>query len=600
MAELKCARARVELSARLDDEIDEATAAALDRHITSCADCRAHGELLAGARRALRAQPAQSVPNLAPAILARVASEPRRSHRRERLRVGGIAAAAAALLVAGASLPFSDAPPDVAGAREIRREVRRAARGLETYRASFELTERGWHPNVPVRRFRAEVAFDAPEDFMLRVRDQTRYPAGDGWPTNDVDVIANARRWWIREPSSCPTAALPGCAVLGPEREQRRVVDRQPFDGTSALPTDIIIPLETLSSSSELEVEGRARILGRSVLKVALPYRQAVPLVGAIETGGSWREFQPFDRVIIWIDRETWFPLRFDVVREGRRLLSARATSFARPPGLDDALFRSPPTGLSKDGGFDRVPFGRLDALAPSYVAGLDPYRAGIIEHQREVLAFADGMMWLKISSEPSRLRRAIFQNKAEELALAGGGYAYYEPGSSSFKRRVDLYGPRRHVHLESNLPRAELLAVAASLDIRGRRTDLWGTGGLRLRRLDVSAPLPDEFALAPGYLPPGYRASSAFESASGTVTVYYRRAEAEFDGIGIRVTQSRKVSLLPPTSENTVGVRIGSESGRWAVERGELEWIDHGVYRAVAAPSFGLATAVRIARSLR
>jgi hypothetical protein len=48
------------------------------------------------------------------------------------------------------------------------------------------------------------------------------------------------------------------------------------------------------------------------------------------------------------------------------------------------------------------------------------------------------------------------------------------------------------------------------------------------------------------------------------------------------------------------VPVRVDGDPARWSVERGEIEWIDDGVYRSVAAPSFDLATALQIARSLR
>jgi hypothetical protein len=57
---------------------------------------------------------------------------------------------------------------------------------------------------------------------------------------------------------------------------------------------------------------------------------------------------------------------------------------------------------------------------------------------------------------------------------------------------------------------------------------------------------------------------------------------------------------VLPPGSVDFIDVRVGGEIARWSPDRGELEWIDHGVYRAVAAPGFDLSTAVRIAESLR
>jgi hypothetical protein len=84
-----------------------------------------------------------------------------------------------------------------------------------------------------------------------------------------------------------------------------------------------------------------------------------------------------------------------------------------------------------------------------------------------------------------------------------------------------------------------------------------------------------------------------------GTCLLYFRSPEAEYDGLGIRITQTR-AARLPPTSETIVGVGVGGEPARWSVDRGELEWVHGGVYRAVSAPSFDLATALEIARSMR
>jgi hypothetical protein len=59
-------------------------------------------------------------------------------------------------------------------------------------------------------------------------------------------------------------------------------------------------------------------------------------------------------------------------------------------------------------------------------------------------------------------------------------------------------------------------------------------------------------------------------------VTVHYRHAEATYDGVGVRITQSRPVRL-PPPSETFRGISIGGLSARWSDERGELEWTEDG-----------------------
>lgn len=622
--EAGCGEVRVELSARLDGEVDAPTSRSLDEHLATCSACRRHEASLRRVRSALRVQPAESVPDLTSAIMEKVSSEGPRARRRDDwrsgLRIASISAAAAALLLLGASLPFGDDPTESAEAREIAEEVRAAAQELDTYRASFSILERGWDEDVPIRRFVARVWFDAPENFRLQVRDLTTYP-DDRWPKNNVDLVANARRWWIDEPSTCPSEALPECAVSAGS-EERSVIQRQPFDGTSTLPTDIIVPLETLASSENFTVLGRDVVAGRSSIKVALPYRQAIPLVNALQPGGLWREFHPLDRVEIWIDTQTWFPLRYQVIadrseeramwarlqglgdRGGQQLLSVRATGFSEP-SLPRAIFDAPVEGIVRSGGFRERAFAETTSwMAPSDLADLTPYRAGVTGAQR-TLTYTSGMTWLKVTS---RTGPTIGAETAQEVELGDGAFAYYQPATEDLKRRVDILGKHSQVHLESNLGRSRLLQVAASIDIAGNRLprtlerDKQRTV-LRLEPDDALERLP--FAATPRYLPSGYEAGAALLSRSEpggrTLTVYYRRQEAEYAGDGIRITQSPSIELLAPSAEQSFGVTTRDLArARWFPERGELEWIDGGIYRSVTVPSLDLQTAVRIAVSLQ
>lgn len=83
-------------------------------------------------------------------------------------------------------------------------------------------------------------------------------------------------------------------------------------------------------------------------------------------------------------------------------------------------------------------------------------------------------------------------------------------------------------------------------------------------------------------------------------MTLSYRRSEADFDPIGIRITQSPETDFLPPSSEDMDPLALRRTTARWSGERSEVEWIERGIYRAVAAPSFSRAAVLRIARGLR
>lgn len=623
MTSRTCEALRPDISARLDDELDEQRALELEAHIELCLSCSVYEERMRTARRALRVHTAEPVPDLREPIMARIRAEhPRVLRRREWVtgaRVGAVAAAVAALIVLASSIPFSDRQPQSAGATEIVAQVRAAAEDLDSYRATFTIVERGYPAGVDERRFNAQVFYEAPERFRLRVRDLTTYP-DSRWPDNDIDLVARPRQWWIEQPRTCPIEVLLECP-LPQGTSERTVVERQPFDGTSTLPTDIIVPLETLASSGNFEVSGRGDVIGRPAVKVTMPYREALPLVGALQPAGLWREFHPLDRVDIWLDEKTWFPLRFEVRADdsegraawarlegykdspGRTVLEVSARRFSRK-AINPKLFSVPSDGTIRTGDFVAAPKGP-EWIEPSYTAGLDPYRRGLTPDGRWVSSWARGMTWLKLTGG-GRGRASLLPASAEQIRLAGGGWGYYQPATESLKRRVDLFSSEGHLHLESNLARSELIEVASSLGVTGERIPrvVERSAGTTVTRLSIEEALEIDFVARPMDLPEGYRPSAAVLTASrqagDSVTIYFRRTEAEYAADGIRITQSRHIKTLVPSSESSVVYDLDGLEARWFSERGELEWIDAGVYRAVAVPSGDLATAYRIARSLR
>lgn len=623
--ELTCAAARAALSARLDGELDDATGATLDAHLLGCSACSSYERDLLALRRTLRVQPMQvEAPDLTEAIMRRIPTpsmRPRSEVWTSRLRTAAIAAVVAALVV-GVSLPFVDRPRSIASASEVVREIRAAARSLVAYRATFALQERGWHPEVPQRSFEARVSFRTPESLRLEIRDRTPYP-GNAWPRNDVKLVATPNTWWLREPTSCPTEVLPYCAAArAAEVERRRVFGRQPFDGSTPLPTDVIVPLETLSDARAIKVVGPGSILGRSAERVALAYRYAAPLIASFQSAGTWREFHPLDRVEIWLDRETWFPLRFEITAAvsserqawaaargaddaaGGLLFAARATRFEPDPSLSASTFAVPETGIDRYAGFtSREIDGAIARWLPRDTAGLSSYRSGSLGPGRSIASYTRGMTWMKVTVVQGD-GRSVPEPGAEEIELGAGSWAYYEPAASGLGRRVVLFGSPRII-LETNLPRATLLRVAGSVDHHGQRAPRRVRTGSStityVRPEDAGRTAP--FTRVPSWLPTAYRATSAtvtsMRDGARSVTLYFRHPEVDYEGSGIRITQSRPVRFLPPTSTDPMRVSIGAKVARWSAGRGELEWLDSGVYRAVVVPSGDLATALRIAHSM-
>jgi outer membrane lipoprotein-sorting protein len=627
---MNCGRARVELSARLDGEVDPALARDLDAHLERCDACRREEATLRQARRAVRIQPVGRVPDLTTRIMRAIDHDGARLRSRSewaaRFKVAAVAACISALVLAGASLPLSNGQGDVASAGEIADAVSSAARSLKGYRASFDIVERGWHPKLPQRHFSAEVWFDAPESFRMLVTDFTSYP-DEGWPRNNVEVVATPRKWSIEEPTEwqCPLSALRPCALREQTpSESRTIVDRQPFDGTSHLPTDLIVPLETLVSSEGFDVVGPDTVAGRATYELELTYADAIPLVDALQAGGSWRPFNPSDHVRLWIDRRTWFPLRFEVVaaggrdraawadrlglpdRPGQTLLSVEAASFSATTSFPRATFEVPTRGLVKSGGFDSGAPPAAWVPQPRYLAGLDAYRSGRTESGQTVRSYSRGMTWLKVTAQRLHPPKPFFPATAELIRVPGGGAAYYQPGSAALGRRMDVYADRVHVHLETNLPRAELVKVAASLGVVGN--DAPATierAGSRITRLEYEDPYGRAaYAREPTFIPSGYDLTSATlaraRDGRSTLTTYYRGSEADYSETGLRITQSHPVRSLTPSSRDFLRVTFGSVDARWAPDSGQLEWLEEATYRSVTVPFADLSTAVAVARSLR
>jgi Putative zinc-finger len=646
---VRCEAAERELSARLDDETSGD--ASLDAHLAGCASCRAFEARARRLRVLTRLSPAEPVPDLVPAIMERVREEAAgRARKPARWRLprpairpalgrAAVAFAAGALVGAlvVAGLPGVRRGVSPALATEIPGRVTAASTEVTAYRAALDVVERHFHPRVPVRRFEARVAFAAPERFRAAVDDITAYPSAM-WPRNDTVLSVDRDRWLTRGPATCPRESLPSCAPGG--EEVRRVTGREPFDGDAPLPTDIVLPVGTLSGTDRVRVVGQDEVLGREVVLVELAYRDAVPLFAWLHAAGSWRPLFPLDRVLVSLDAESWFPLAYEVraasspdrdawaqanalpiERPGTMLLRVEARSFhagvSRPPSLPDLEG-------AQDHGFRDAPVSQLaaatgePALIPADLAGLRPHRAGTFVSggrpaDEVLLSFTRGLAWLKVRQTRSWDGPHLFGDVghlAVPLGLPGGGVAYYEPATATLGRRLSVHAPGVDLYLETNLPRPQLLRVAASIPVEGMpipeawREVRWRGGTLRLhvslaeaRREVAALRVPTADAL-----PPGYRLSTVHLVHQGGVTgaaVYFRRSGAELDGMGIRYFQVAGDGLAPPLDPDVQQVRLGPVVARYSAGRGELEWVDGGVYRSVTAPTLDLATLVEVARSV-
>jgi hypothetical protein len=668
---VRCEHVERLVSVAMDDPIARPLPEAEADHARTCPSCRAFAEGAWRIRKAARLAPAPGVPDLAPAIIGRVATEeagrtrPRPAPRlglrprgpgrsigtarplRRAVALGLAAGLLIGFVLTGGGILLRRTPASSALAAQIPDRLVGAAEGLRGYRATFDIVERDFAPAVPRRTFVASVAFKAPENMRVRVRDTTRYPPGP-WTRNDLALTTNGRTWVATGPQPCP-AGVPAPCPQAP-RALQRVVHRPPFDQSTPMPTDTIVPMTVLAAADRVHVIGPGTIDGRAAVAVRLSYQDATPLLAYLHFLGDWRPFYPQDRVVVWLDRATWFPLSYQVYPgpgaerarwaaqaglgaepPSRPVFSATVRSFSRvvpskalfvPPGPHSGAPAWRPSLLNE--GFVDLPLSDLGGGGPhapprpSSTGGLRPVRYGELPptearpYRETEVAYANGLAWATVTRVTDWTERSPFGvgRFAQAVRLPGGGRALYEPATSSEGRRLSLHTPEGEILLSTNLPLASLERLAASLSVRalpvplGWRVHRW-SGGV----VEDGLPVPVAMrragfeALVPSWLPPGYRPASAELVRTPRVrgvTVDYRRPAAELDGVGLLLYQAAGQGLSPPTSVDEQSVTVAGTSGRWSPSSHELEWVSGGIYRSLTGPALELTTLLRVAASMR
>jgi len=639
---VRCDSAQLALSVAMDERrpVREDT----QSHTASCPKCQAFLRRAWRVRELTRFEVAPAVPDLVPQIMAVVRMEPRPRiplrlvpPLRLSRRPSWVPLAAAALVgfVLGAAVTVGvlprTAPVPSALADEIPSKLLGAARALTGYRATFEITELHWTREVPRRTFVADVSFRAPESFRVRVHDTTDYPS-TSWPRNDLLLVTDGRAWRETGPSPCPRDALPSCPSV--ESGRGTVTGRSPFDPSTVLPTDIIVPMTVLAAQDRADVVGSDRVAGRDAVAVAMAYRDATPLFQYLRFLGSWRPFFPEDRVVLWLDRETWFPLRYEVFpapgperalwtgqaglpREAPDdpVFTATATTLDTQRIPAASSFRVPRSAPARSEGFSDRP--EPSIRRPRWTDGLPPWRSGRFapstgrSFRRSMLAYARGLSWITVTRVTGWEDRAAFGVGpfAEPVSLPNGP-GLYEAASATDPRRVFIHTRSAEWLVATNLPRAVLLRSAGSLAVTGLPTPRswrirrWADGITRAGLSPEQGVTGAGFAVdTPTWVPPGYGAVSAEIARVGsdrTLTLVYRRPAAELGGVGMVLTLSSRGVLPPPQEAVVQAVSVGSTTARWSPQRHLLEWVEGGRYRSLTSPDLDLATLVRVARSLR
>jgi hypothetical protein len=122
-----------------------------------------------------------------------------------------------------------------------------------------------------------------------------------------------------------------------------------------------------------------------------------------------------------------------------------------------------------------------------------------------------------------------------------------------------------------------------------------------RVSLADAADQLP--FVLEqPTRLPAGYGFASAelvrLQDRLG-VNVYFQQADAELGSGPIRLHAEVGRNLPPASSASQSAVEVRGTEGRWTPDRGQLEWVQDGVYYSLDASGLGLEDLLAVAASM-
>ena len=503
---MNCAHAQELFSARMDGEhLTGAQRAAIETHVPGCPDCRAFVEASSRVRTAVRIRPAPPIPDLTEPIMARVVREaatrePRATPTRPRgwrTMTPAIAAAVVGLIVGSVVVggPWQRPSTRLTSAAAVAGEIRVAAPSIDEFDGTYAIHERGLAPEVPARELQMRVAYLAPQRFRLDVTDRTSYPSAEWTPTN-LTYIEDMPATYRSGPTGCPGDLPPGVCPT----TRTTITRASPYSAAAPLPTDLVAPVSTFSSTDGIRVIGEQPIGGRDSVQVEMSFARAAPLFPFLRLGGTWRPFFEGDEVLAWFDTAGWFPTRYEVFPAddaARRAWESRFGLPQEPPdraildveltavastGPPPSLFTIPAPGgpeiVAPDRVADRlgfVPIEPADAGELSLVSVVAPPAGSVAG--ASVLFYSAGLEYLRIGQDQSWTGPGPFgplSTAATAVRLANGGIAAYEPAADGIGRRVAIHTATTDLYLESNLPRAELIAIASSLPVRGERMPSW------------------------------------------------------------------------------------------------------------------------------
>lgn len=544
-------------------------------------------------RRTVRYESVQDVPDLVDGV---VEALPDGSRPPRLLRVAAVFAAgfAAGALFIG----FGVARDPGVSAATIPERIRSAQAAVTSLQADLRIEEHGWHPAIPMRSYRGEVRYEAPERVTVSLTDITEYPSAE-WVPNHTVLVIDDETAWSQGPAACPTDALPSCTPTQPRLTA--ATGRAPFAAESPAPLDLVVPVASFDTSDQPVRIGEQTVNGVASIGLSVPAAQVRPILDGLLGAGNWRAVHPTDRVELWLSDEWLTPVAMRITAasgEDRALWAVRR-------GYDD---RPGATILTVDwldqrvnepvGPFDPVPADvpLVDAgFVDGPVSGLDITELpdGMVLHRSGtdavgmVSSWSNGRTWLEVAWSDRHDAERLFGDVGFPVRRlpVGDGVGYVNERGDA----VAVHGEDVDLLVKGSVTTDELIAVAAETGVVG--VDVppqWREAG--------TATLADAATALPGLLAPdsGY-GTPAVSAGDGVATLGY----AGPGNIGFTVVETRG-ELAPPMAVDIRGVAVRGVAGRWSPELGRLEWEEDGLAVTIRSTTLSLDELLAVAESMR
>lgn len=615
---MQCDEATEHISLALDGAIDPPELERLESHLATCASCQTFRQSSLRVRQHLRFEVVTAVPDVESAVLDAVRQEPARSvrtRRRSRTPVRWLAPAAALLagIIVGATFigVRADRSPDTAAAADLSSRILVAQGRVDALDAELRVTERGWHPDVPVRTYEGHLEYRAPESLSITLDDTSTYPS-KAWQPNDVTTIVDRDQAWRGGVAACPRESQPSCT---PDRLRLLgTTEREPFPDAAPAPLDLVVPVGSFAGGGASVALGERTISRREAVGVEITVAQAAPLLDGLLTNGNWRELYPTDRVRLWLERRSLVPLQLDVyaARSQERDRWAARRGYADDPATpilelqlrdvridsaDGAEFpRAPQGALERSQGFRDLPTDQVDAPTPGFLpAGMTPYRSGVVETPGgpavSVRTWTDGRAWLKVRVTREWPGGRLFGDVGAQVRAADlgpSGVAFVGDGG----RRVGLHGVGVDVVVTGSVSREALIEVASTLGVHGEPVPTNWSESATTTVGQAAKALPGVLVAhrLTGFSDPAIRIDD------DVVTLAYAGAGART----FELFEAADAVLTPPVDPDVRGVEVRGHTGRYSPERGELEWIENGIAITLRSDTLSLGESLRIADRLR